>query len=65
MSDALTDCVREEERVRLKKIDANALAYNLKQTFLLAEKQVCDLKKLGYTVEIDKFKVRIYKEMGL
>lgn len=65
MSDALTDCAREEERARLMAINPETTARELRKMYSLAEKQVSDLKKLGYTVEIDGFKVRIYKEIGL
>ena len=63
MSDGITDAYRAAERDRMERLKPEQLSANIKNSFVSIERNVKDLQSMGYTVEINGFKVRIFKEI--
>lgn len=63
MSDAITDVERESNEIRLKKLNPEKLAFDLRKKARELEALKEDLEALGYIVERNGNSYKIYREL--
>lgn len=62
MSDAIKQCEKDSEELRLRNIDQMKLVKDTKEVYGMFVKFKEDLVRLGYTVVEEYDKIRVYKE---